>query len=123
MKLESYPCNMVVPESGNMRVFEVAIKTFKNPWFEYEDGDHGYVHIKGLDDETIYNNGPDIEKMMALCQELLRGLYMQVEEVKGDNIEEVPAENVQKHLLFAMNSFSEAFETYLKNTSYTTCCE
>lgn len=101
---------------------KVSVKRFENPWFEYEDGDHGYVHIKGLDDETIYNNGPDIEKMMALCQELLRGLYMQVEEVKGDNIEDEPAEKVQKHLLSAMNAFSKAFETYLKEASYTTSC-
>lgn len=101
---------------------KVSVKRFENPWFEYIDGDHGYVHINGLSDKTLEEDGPYVEKMMALCQELLKGLYMQVEEEKGDNIEDEPAEKVQKHLLSAMNAFSKAFETYLKETSYTTSC-
>lgn len=89
---------------------EILIRTFENPWFKYIDADHGYVHIQGLNDKTLEEDGPYIEKMMALCQELLKGLYMQVEEVQGDLIEFEKAEKVKYRIALARRYFGIAFD-------------
>ena len=91
---------------------EILIKTFENPWFKYIDADHGYVHIQGLDEKTLEEDGPYIEKMMALCQELLKGLYMQVDEVQGDLIEFEKAEKVKYRIALARKYFGIAFDEF-----------
>ena len=78
------------------------------------DCDHGYVHIEGLDDKTLSNDGPYIGKMLELAQELLKGLRDQVDEVNGDAIKIEDGERVKKYLTFAQKYVGFAFETYYK---------
>lgn len=76
--------------------------------------DHGYVHIEGLDDETLSKDGPYIGKMLELAQELLKGLRDQIDEVIGDAIKIEDGERVKKYLTFAQKYVGLAFETYYK---------
>lgn len=85
----------------DLRGFNDDLPMIEERWFPVpKDGniDHGFVHIGGLTEENVNNDGMYLTKTAELIQGLLYALHEQVVEVRGDLLFTEDAEAIHEDL-------------------------
>lgn len=96
--------------------FNQQLPMIEERWFKLDPGcDHGFIHVGGLDEHNLKNDGMYLSKTAELIQALLHALHGQIIEVKGDAIDYKDAMLLHGCLRSIRTDFSRVAEIICKS--------